>query len=437
MYMLEVMVMTEFENKLTEEKLAEEKKRLDTVKAPKELEGRLRKALDQTPKHPKRSRPKWITVAVALLFLSLAIYQYDAFAYYSKKLFGFDELMSATLIQLNEAGNGQSIEQKVVLPDGSEFLLNGLITDENQLILYYTITNPKGLKNDVHFFNLTGFLTEAAPTSGTYSTNDENTEMKGIQSFESVSPFAKRLTLQILVENEELQMHEVPLVFTYKPNTSLQTELKKSIKKSVEVDRGKIRFNSITATPTRTTIKGKLKVTNFDRYTGAIDGIKLIANGVPIEGAGASIKSGFNGSTLEVYFDALPKKVANLKLLVDTFVGYTAINKTFSLEDLTGSYELIPDKALFIRKIEQTEDGIQLTIATAEDVMLENVSVQVRGQSIPLITTVRQDYVEDENGESYKERILLFGADELPDALFVEGMHYKKSYEQSIDIKVK
>lgn len=424
--------MTEFENKL-----AEEKKRLETVKAPRELEGRLKKALDQTPKRSKTSMPKWITAAVALLFLSLALYQYDALAYYSKKILGFDELMSSTLIQLNEAGSGQSIEQKVTLPDGSEFLLNGLVTDENQLILYYTVSNLEGLKNNVHFFNLTGFLTEAVPTSGTYSTNDENTEMKGIQSFESVNPFAKKLTLQLWVENGVQQMDDVALEFSYNPNTSLQTQLKQSIKKSVEVDQGTIWFNSIISTPTRTTIKGKLKVDNFDRYTGAIDGIKLIADGVPIEGTGASTKSGFNGSKLEVYFDALPEQISDLKLVVDTFVGHATVNKNFSLTDLDVSYELIPEKELCIRKVEQTDDGVQLTIATAEDVMLEGVSVQVNDQSIPLITTLRQDYVEDENGKNYKERVLLFDADELPEVMHIEGIHYKKSYEESITIKVK
>lgn len=424
--------MTEFERELLEEK-----KRLDAVKAPNELEGRLKKALNQTPNRPRKSMSKWITAAVAFLLLSLAVYQYDALAYYGKKLLGFDELMSDTLTQLNEEGHGQSIDKKVILPDGSDFVLDGILTDENQLILYYTVSNSEGLKDNFNLYNIKGFLTEAAPTSGTYATNDENTEMKGIQSFETVNPFAKKLILQLWAENGEQEMQSVSLSFPYNPNAAMQTALKQAIKKSVQVDQGEIRFNSITATPTRTTIKGKLKVDNFDRFPGAFEGVVLLADGVPIEAVGSSIKSSFNGRTLELYFDALPKKVDDLKLLVNTFVGYVDVKKTFSLENLDEQLALIPEQELFVRKVEQTEDGLQLTIATAEDVMLEGVSVQVKDRSIPLKTTLRQDYVDDEAGKTYKERILLFDVNENPDALYVEGMHYKKSYEQSIDIKVK
>lgn len=173
-----------------------------------------------------------------------------------------------------------------------------------------------------------------------------------------------------------------------------------------------------------------------NRYSGAIDGIQLVADGVPIEMTGSSSTSSFNGTALEVYFDSLPKKVSDLKLIVDTFVGYTEVKKTFSLEDIDVALGLIPEKELFVRKVEKTEEGLQLTIVTAEDVLLEGVSVQVKDLVIPLTTTLRQDYIEDEVGTSYKERILLFDVNELPETLYVEGIHYQKSYEQSIDIKV-
>lgn len=424
--------MTKFERKLTEEK-----KRLETVKAPKELENRLKKALAQTPNQSKKIVPRWLTAAVALLFLSLAVYQYDALAYYGKKLLGFDELMSGTLAQLNDEGYGQAIDEKVMLPDGSEFVLDGVLTDESQMILYYTIRNADGLKNEVNFFNISGFLTKAAPTSGTYSTNEENTEMKGIQSFEAANPFAKTLTLQLWVEDGEKEMQDVTVSFPYKPNAAMQTQLKQSINKSIQVDQGKIQFNSITVTPTRTTVKGKLKVDNFDRVPGALDGIFLVADGVSFQMIGASNKSSLNGNTLEIYFEPLPKKVDHLKLIVETFVGYADVNKTFSLADLDIPLDLNSEKTLFVRKVEQTEDGLQLTIATVEDVMLDGVTVEVNKSTIPLTTTLRQDYVADENGESFKERILLFETDDMPDALNVKGMHYEKLYGQSIDIDVK
>lgn len=128
-----------------EKYLEKESERLKNNKAPEELNERLRVALEQTPQRRKTKIPKWIAVAAAIMILSFVSYNYNAFAYYGKKLLGYDELMTETLAQLNEKGSGQSIEKKVILSDGTELYLDGLLTDENQSILYYTVKNPKGV----------------------------------------------------------------------------------------------------------------------------------------------------------------------------------------------------------------------------------------------------------------------------------------------------
>ena len=66
--------------KRVEERLIDEKKRLDAVTVPEDLEARLRNALNNTPKRTKRRAPIWIIAAVALLFMSIAGYNYNAFA---------------------------------------------------------------------------------------------------------------------------------------------------------------------------------------------------------------------------------------------------------------------------------------------------------------------------------------------------------------------
>ena len=65
--------------------------------------------------------------------------------YYGKKIFGFDEVITGTLKELNNEGMGQIIEKQTKLEDGTDFIINGIITDANQLILYYTLTNPNGI----------------------------------------------------------------------------------------------------------------------------------------------------------------------------------------------------------------------------------------------------------------------------------------------------
>lgn len=415
--------------------LAEEKDRLEKVKAPDELEGRLRTALEEMPERKKKAAPKWVTAVVALLVLSVVGYNYNALAYYGKKLLGFDDIMTGTLAELNDAGLGQSIDATVMLKDGSHLQLEGMYSDKSQFVLYYTFTNSDGvdLNPPYSFWNITGVLTKSFAVSGTWSLNDDETELKGMQTFDAVSPFAKKLTLHLLEEvGEGKAQKEHEVSFPFDPNVAMETEWKRSIKKTVHVDQGTIRFDTITATPSQTIITGKLKVDNYDRFPGAFDGVQLFADGEPIENQGAGVSSSWNGSSFNLSFDALPEGVAELELVVKSFVGYTDVDATVPLVNLNEKPLIMHEKELFVRKVEKTKGGVQVTVATADDVLLEGVSIQVKNRSVPLKTTLRQDYVDD-----FKERVLLFESDEMPDALHIDGMHYKKSYGDSIKIKVK
>ena len=144
-----------------EKELLKRKKQLDTVTAPDELEERLRQALDTVPL-TKQRKPKWPIALVALLFLSIVGYNYNGFAYYGKRIMGFDDLMSGTLAELNEEGMGQTIGKTVLLEDGTEFTVDGIMTDANQLILYYTLSNTKET-DDISIHDNYRFSDEFAP----------------------------------------------------------------------------------------------------------------------------------------------------------------------------------------------------------------------------------------------------------------------------------
>ncbi|WP_301109926.1 DUF4179 domain-containing protein [Sporosarcina sp.] len=417
-----------------EQKLAEEKKRLDEITAPSELEGRLRAALETAPKQKRSRMPQWISVAAALLILSLAGYQYDAFAYYGKKLLGFEEIMPETLTKLNEAGNGQNVDKAMTLPDGSKFTVNGILADENRFVLYYTLDNSEGVGEDMHFMELNGFLTNSFSSHGTSTMNEEGTQLKGMRTFEPVSPFAKKLTLEF---QDSHSQDWLKITFPYDPSTAMQTKLKQSIKKSVQVDQGNIRFDSITATPSQTTIKGKLKVDNFDRISLGFEGVKLLADGVAIDEIGSSVSSTFNGDVFTIDFDVLPDHLDSLVLSVDTFVGYKQVDERILL---TAGKEATADlngKELIIRKMDVTSDGLEVTVATEENILLDGVTIQIKNDEIPLTTTLRQDYAIAKNGREYKERILLFDSTQLPDAITIKGIHYEKKYGETVEIPVR
>ncbi|MFV8829926.1 DUF4179 domain-containing protein [Alkalihalobacterium sp. APHAB7] len=425
-----------------EKRLEEEKKRLDNMTAPEELEARLRGALENrtTVKKPKRKTPLFGAAAVALLFMVIVGYHYNGFAYYGKKLFGFDEVITGTLKELNEEEMGQIIDKQKQLADGTMFTVDGIMTDANQLILYYTLTNPNGLSYDDHFrfYRMTGFLTNSIAVGGQSLLNEEENEIKGMMSFEHVSPFSKELTLQFSYQSLNGQTIEDTISFPYNPNQAMQTEIKQSIRKTVNVDQGKVTFHSITATPTMTVIDGKLQVDNFDRVNYALGGIDLVANDEVVQQLGGGSTSSIRGINFDIRFDALPQPLQSLELVMKQFVGYEKLDQTINLAK-TGEnpISLFDGKLLWITDVSTTTTGTEITIATEDDVMLDGVSIKARDKITELRTIVNQTELKLDDGTILKQRTLLFDTVGEPELLVIEGMHYMKRYNKTIVIPIK
>ncbi len=343
-----------------EKQLAEAKKHIDSITAPEELEERLRGALDHAPpRKPKRMASLWkLAAVVSLCFIIFVGYHYNAFAFYGKKLFGFDEVMNGTLTELNNEGMGQIVEKKTELEDGTEFTINGIMTDANQLIMYYTLTNPDGLRmlilNILSPSSITGFLTDSVVRGGSSLLNEAGTELKGTIFFDPVSPFSKTLTVHFQQHLENGQMTEKTISFPYDPNQAMQTQIKQSIKKTMTVDKGTVTFDSITATPTSTVIEGTLNVENFDRVHFALGGIQLLANGTPIDLMGGGSQSSLTGMKFDIHFDALPEQLDSLELVMNEFVGYQRLEETISLASMSEKPILLGEKELWIKDVSTT-----------------------------------------------------------------------------------
>lgn len=425
-----------------EKLLNEEHNRMVTITAPDELESRLRNALDNksAQKKIKRSTKVWKIAAAVIIMTSIVSYNYNAFAYYGKKIFGFDALIDGTLLDLNEAGMGQSVDRRNTLLDGTELVIDGIMSDANQFIMYYTLSNPNGIMDTIDLFSrphISGFLTNSNFNSGTSIINDDQTEIKGMMSFDPVSPFSKKLTLSYWQNATTNGMSEDSITFDYYPDKAMQTEIKQKINKNFKVDKGGINFKSITATPTMTLIKGTMNVDNFDRVSSSLDGIDLIANGkvIPIIGSGRT--TSYNGTTFEIKYDVLPKELESLQLVINEFVGYEKLQAKFSLNSNKNDPLVIGEKNLWINNISISSEGLEVTIATDEDVMLDGVSIETINGVVPLNTTVRQDMITQADGSMMKERTLLFDTMDEPQYILIDGMHYMKSYNHEIEIQVK
>ncbi|RXJ02433.1 DUF4179 domain-containing protein [Anaerobacillus alkaliphilus] len=414
---------------MIEREFEKEKKRLEEMTAPPELENRLRSALATTTPKPKRYSPIWKSIAVALILFTFIGYNYNAFAYYGKQLFGFDELMSDTLLQLNEDGMGQAVEKSIELDNDTVLTINGIMTDANRTIIYYTLTNPKGLDLDHDYFrvgSITGLFTNASVISTTWSLSDSGTEIKGTMDFEPVSPFAKTLTVN-------LREHDEGISFPYNPKLALQTQLKSSINKTITVDKGNVRFEKIIATPTMTLVEGILNVDNFDRVPLGLHGIELLANGEPVAILGSGATSSIRGTKFEIRYDALPKEINSLELLIKDFVGYQNVAETYSLDK---AQFLVGDKDLLVKNIEIASRGVEIELATDLDVMLDGVQIGSGAERVSL-TTTRNQYTTEINNREMKVRTLIFETDMVPDDLFIQGYHYQKQYNEKITILLK
>lgn len=423
-----------------EKRLAEEKRKLSTLKAPDELEAKLKNALDQTPNRKRRVPPLWNVAAAAILLMILVGYNYNAFAFYGKKMLGFDEVINGTLQHLNEEGMGQIIEKQMTLADGTELTIDGIMSDANQMIVYYTLANDNGIEDVVRDSfqprKITGFLTNSHVSSGVASMNEEGTLAKGTFMFDPASAFSKKLTLHFWERLENGQLKETSLTFPYNPNKAMQTQVKQSIKKTLTVDKGKITFDAITATPTLTVIKGTMNVANHDRVSTPLHGIELIANGEPVEILGSGTKSGVRGYKFDIRYDALPKDLESLQLVMKKFVGYQTLNEKLSINKSAEQSFKIGDKQLDVKNISTSSQTVEITISTDEDVMLDGVSIETGSEITPLKTTVNQDFVKEEDGRILKVRTIVFETTDFPDYLIIEGMHYTKEYNQIIDIPV-
>ncbi len=414
---------------MVEQQFDKEKKRLEEMSAPVELEDRLRNALATTNRKPKHKFPIWKSVAVALLLFSFIGYNYNAFAYYGKKFFGFDDLMTTTLQEINDEGLGQAIEETMILEDGTELTIEGIITDANRTIIYYTLTNPNGLDLQDNYFwpySITGLFTNASIISGTSSLSESKTEIKGTYEFEPVSPFAKNLTIN-------LHGYDEGISFPYNPKLALQTQLKTSINKTILVDKGKIRFDKLVATQTMTIVEGILNVDNFDRVQLGLYGIDLLANGEKIEILGSGARSSIRGTKFEIRYDALPTQLDSLELVVRDFVGYQTIGETYQLNETS---HLLGEKELFIQNIEATTRGLEIRIATDEDVLLDGVYIRNGSEQVELKTIANQT-TEEIGGREMKVRTMIFETDIKPEYLHVEGIHYVKQYNERFVIPVK
>ncbi|MFE9275040.1 DUF4179 domain-containing protein [Paenibacillus glucanolyticus] len=431
-----------------EERLEEHKQDMSTMQAPPELEGRLRHALEATPARKKKMNraATWVLSSAAALLLLVGTYQYPAFAYYGSMLLNKIELSSLSFAEVAEQGYGQTVNKSKTLNDGTVITIDGVIADDNGLLMYYTIDRTDGsVFTDNGSFrygvnHIHGFLTDSDPKEGNGNHSQDETQFEGVYKFEPVSPFSRTLTVTFSEWLENGKRATYPISFKFEANKAMKSIVKEDIAQAIPVDQGSVHYDAIIASPTSTIVKGhyEMKYEGAPRFPARTS---LYVNGVEVKSWGMRADhSGPKGSpAFELEFDVLPTdRVKTIELVLNNFSGYQKVEKPISLASPSDQSIRIGDEKLWIRSVTPTASGYDIVIARKQFTLLEkeHVSVQAGGKTVPVSSISQSRPWDLKNGNILREQTYSFKTTEKPELLLLNEFHYIKTYDKSVYIPV-
>ncbi|MEL7567184.1 MAG: DUF4179 domain-containing protein [Dehalobacterium sp.] len=428
-----------------EELLLKEKKDLHSLAVPEEMEERLKQAL----LHRRNQKPakKIFLSKIAMIILALLLfgYQFDTFAFYGKKLLGYDQIMTGTLKQLNELGKGQTIDKSYRFANGTEVTLDGIMLDDNQMLAFYTFKDPKGNVNDLDMhldMTIKGLFREYRMESGRGQTNEENTEIKNIFQFQTPFFFEKRLVLSFFL-GEGNQRETGEIAFTLDRTKAMGHTLKKTLHEAMTIDGNKIRFDSLTASPTTTVITGQIQ-NIWELAQDEIKGerirpnhldLKLLANGKEISAQSGGMSTDMHGITFHYEYDALPSPLNKLQLRLVSFAADHDVQRQETLKINQAEKDLeILGQQIEINRVFEKNGETCVEITTEENVVLTQVDLIIDGVKADLEKTDSDEYDKKPDGIITHTRILHFPGSGNELILDIQRMTYQKNYHRTLDI---
>lgn len=403
-------------------KFDQQKAKLNDIPVPEQLEQRLHNALAKQSKRgsKKAALALLVTAALALLFIS---FNMNTFAYYGKKLFGYEQLMDDTLAKLNETGAGQVVDESLVLQDGTTVTIEGVLSDANRFIIYYKAHNPvKSLENGITFTKLTGFLTNHLPSSTYVLSSDQHT-LTGIASYDAVNPFAKKLTVSLYDDAH----NEYDFTFKYNANDALAPTLKHTINEKIKTDIGTFTIKKLTTTNASTLITGTFNKT-IDRTFPIPRDFVLYADDKAIPVKESSMQSSlFSGYTMDLLFDTIPADTKKLELKLEQSYSKETIDVAIPLNPLPET--IVGPKNLQILNA-SIQDGItEITISSEPNVIFDEVSLQTPDGKVSLQTT--KGFHESDAGYI---RTLQFNTTNEGTDLLIKNMYFLEMQTDTITI---
>lgn len=432
-----------------EELLGKNKKHFDELEAPEDMETRLINALSK--RKGKNLQWKKLAIVASLIIVLIFTYNYNALAYYGKRLLGYDSVMSQTLQDLNELGKGQEIGKSLTFDNGVKITLDGIMADDNQLLAFYRIMDPNAEKEDISFhispISIRGLFKEYYPSWGEGEFNEKTKELKMVHSFDPPSFYEKNLKFQGHF-GADGQYEEFIIDFTLDRNKAMGHSIKQDINKKITIENQDIYLKNILATNTQTVIKGSM-ASLLDLVQEQVlgeqvrphIGINLIANGEVLEPLGSGLRTNLKEITFDHRFDTLPKDLKDLKIQIDHLTIDKKLDEVIPIQSGEKKRIEVEGQEISIIKVQsfdtiKTPKRTEITIESEESLFLYDIELIADGESIPLEATHSEKFRKTNDG-IFRKRIVVFNGFGEDLKLKLNRIHYEKEYNKIIDIPIK
>ncbi|MFZ7119972.1 MAG: DUF4179 domain-containing protein [Eubacteriaceae bacterium] len=427
-----------------DEILSKEKKRIDNVKIPDEMEQRLISSLNNK-KQSKKNR-HLLKIATYIIVILLLTYNIDVVAFYGGRLIGYNQIMNGTLQQLDEMGKGQIIGKGYQFKNGLIINLDGIMIDDNQMLAFYSIIYPNENTSDFNInLSFRGLISSYHMNNGQGELNTQGTEIKWVSSFETPLFFEKNLTFNITVSSDSF-LEEGEIKFKLDRNKAMGHTLKQTVNKKIKLDNNTLLIKSILATSTSTVIKGSMgnifdlvsdEILSKRTYNNILD-MDLIANGVPVKSLGSGISTDSKGITFEIEYDALPQDLKSLDIKINSISAEHEVHEDYLLDNSIENKEInILKNKIIINKIYQDKDSTYVTITTEDSTMLSKVYLWCDGKKIELKETINYEHNKLEDGTLMITRTLNFPSSGESYSLQIDRITYATDYDEILSIPIK
>lgn len=400
-----------------EKTLQEEKRVYDNIRAPEEMEERLKNALRR---HSPKKRFLWNSkyIAAALILFLFVGYHFDTFAYYGKRIIGYDEVMSESLKDLNQMGKGQEINKSYTFENGIEVILDGIMVDDNQMLVFYRVKN---LKEQLHHYHdeveLKGLFKRYWMKSsiGQY-TDDNQEEIVYIAAFDPPWIFERNLTFQYTLRKEDFN-ETVSIPFKLDRSKAMAHIIKQELNDTIKVEGIEVNFEKITATPTQTLIEGSInnllelisQHRSGDQTRIADMDIRLLADGKEIEKQGSGMSTDLRGYTFRIRFEPLPQAMEKLEIQLQGLSVIQRPNLAISLlKDKLPQIITYDNREIIIDNIRVDEGNTYITVETEEDMSLLDVNLQGDDKKLSFVRTDTLSYDKKLDGTITHKREIIF-----------------------------